>query len=519
MAVPGETTCRPVAPCGPAKYDGIPVDATTQFVDASFIGTSDGSESAPWTTIGDGIANAAFGGIVAVAAGTYAEVVDISVTAVELWGVCPEQVTISPPGTDAMTRAITIRNGAHGTEVHRVGITSMGIGVGVFTSSEVVLDEIWIHDTGFVGLGVQGTVGPTQVTLSRSLMEDSMTVAALCVGEADLAIDESVIRGSRYDGNTISGLALWVEPAGGALGNATVKNSVMEKNDGGAVYIQGATGAIETSVLRDNGTTPHAPTISIGPYMGQPGASATIRSSVVERSGSLGVLIHGADAVIETTTVRDVTESAVSPREGFGVIAKSASTTTLAKLTMSSSLVERVKQVGIGVIGTDATIDRTLVREVTPVGNTYAAFGVTFYEDPETLIVGTLGVTASVVENVTTTGIVVQSAPATIDSVRVSNMTGIDALYGDGVNVRSDLGPGSLTLTRSLVERSARAGLASFGSSVTVSDTTFECNYIAIDGEFDFQFYDQGGNVCGCEQTVQTCKALTSMLEPPPAPQ
>src|SRR6185503_20880222 len=109
MAVPGETACHPVAVCGPAKYDGIPVDAATQYVDASFTGTGDGTEAAPWATIGDAIAAAPYGGTIAIAAGTYDEEVDLQFKPVKLWGVCPEKVAIAPSATDIMTRALTVR--------------------------------------------------------------------------------------------------------------------------------------------------------------------------------------------------------------------------------------------------------------------------------------------------------------------------------------------------------------------------------------------------------------------------
>src|SRR5579859_5699714 len=94
MAVPGETMCREVAPCGAGAWGDIPVESNTQFVDASFTGTSDGSMKAPWRTIQQGIDAAASGAIVALAAGSYAENVTFrgalgSGKPVRLWGKCP----------------------------------------------------------------------------------------------------------------------------------------------------------------------------------------------------------------------------------------------------------------------------------------------------------------------------------------------------------------------------------------------------------------------------------------------
>ena len=62
MAVPGETTCRPVADCGSGDYGDIPVDGSTQHVDAAYAGgNSDGSAASPWTTISEAVAAAAPG--------------------------------------------------------------------------------------------------------------------------------------------------------------------------------------------------------------------------------------------------------------------------------------------------------------------------------------------------------------------------------------------------------------------------------------------------------------------------
>ena len=43
MAVPGDTACRPLQTCGTGTWGDIPVDAATQYVDASYSGNSDGT--------------------------------------------------------------------------------------------------------------------------------------------------------------------------------------------------------------------------------------------------------------------------------------------------------------------------------------------------------------------------------------------------------------------------------------------------------------------------------------------
>src|SRR5262249_42972986 len=70
-AVPGETSCHAVGTCGAAPWGDAPVGATTQYVDAAFVGLSDGSALSPWKTIQDAADAAAPGALIAIAAGTY----------------------------------------------------------------------------------------------------------------------------------------------------------------------------------------------------------------------------------------------------------------------------------------------------------------------------------------------------------------------------------------------------------------------------------------------------------------
>jgi len=108
MAVPGDTTCREVAPCGMGSWGDIPTEASTQHVDGSYaVGDSDGTAAKPWTTIQAAVDAAAPGAIVAVAAGSYIEDVTVDAKPVRLWGRCPAQVEIV--GTQASFPAVLVK--------------------------------------------------------------------------------------------------------------------------------------------------------------------------------------------------------------------------------------------------------------------------------------------------------------------------------------------------------------------------------------------------------------------------
>ena len=95
MAVPGDTECREVAPCGDAPWGDIPVDGTTRYVDGAYAGgDSDGTSRRPWTTILDALVAAAPDDLIAIAAGSYQEDVLLVSKPVRLWGRCPSMVEI-----------------------------------------------------------------------------------------------------------------------------------------------------------------------------------------------------------------------------------------------------------------------------------------------------------------------------------------------------------------------------------------------------------------------------------------
>ncbi|HZO15530.1 MAG TPA: hypothetical protein VFB62_19795, partial [Polyangiaceae bacterium] len=170
MAVPGDAACRPVMPCGAGTWGDIPIDATTVYVDQSYVGAdSDGSATKPWARIGDAISGAAPGALIAIAQGSYVGDLRISGKLLRLWGVCPEKVEVV--GDIEGGAAVGILNLAEGTEVHGIALRGPSFGVVVTGSREVVLDRLWVHHTGSRGIAVQRDLGPTAATVTSSLVE------------------------------------------------------------------------------------------------------------------------------------------------------------------------------------------------------------------------------------------------------------------------------------------------------------------------------------------------------------
>jgi hypothetical protein len=99
--------------------------------------------------------------------------------------------------------------------------------------------------------------------------------------------------------------------------------------------------------------------------------------------------------------------------------------------------------------------------------------------------------------------------------------TGADDLFGDGIGVVNGTKASSADIHLVLVADAERAGIAVFGSAATIAETRFSCNAIDLNAQFlgaDAQLSDGGGNVCECAGELTDCAAKSVELEAPQPP-
>ena len=246
MAVPGDASCRRIAPCD-GTWGSAPLDATTEYVDGSYAGgDSDGTAARPWTTIQAAVDAAASSAVVAISAGSYAEDVVVNGKAVRLWGRCPADVEI----TGAVSQeAISIGKGATGTELHDLAVTGAASAILLSGAEEVVVERVWLHDLAGAGLAVFGVKGPTAAQLRGSLVE-AAAQGGILVGGATVTVEESVVR------DTSIGYGFEIHDAA-AL---TVRRALIERNAEFGVAATASDVTLDGVVVRD--TKPSAWAIS-----------------------------------------------------------------------------------------------------------------------------------------------------------------------------------------------------------------------------------------------------------------
>lgn len=556
MAVPGDASCRAVMPCGAGSWGDLPIDAETVHVDATYAAPdADGTIDRPWPSIAQAIADAPAGGLVAVAAGHYVASLSIEGKPVRLWGVCPDEVTVT--GTDA-DATITIGDGAHGTEIGGLSLTGPGRGLKLAGSTDVVVDRARIHDNADRGISVSGESSPTSLTVVDTLVESNAVYGVIIIG-ADVSIERVEVRDTQPDADGDRGRGISAQR--GCVTDACspslvqVRRSVISDNHDVGVRTSASELRLVDSVVRRTKSRPMDEGGGAG-VVAVPACTTSaatdcdftspprveITGSVVSSNRELGIFVTDGEATIERTVVRDTFASVASgqaagiqaqvfcPEGGDGLQCDPAQ---LAALSLSQSLVERSEGAAIISTGAEITLDATVLRNTLPrplgqgrgrglmVDVVCAIQLGQLVCDPNRRSVGV--VSRSLVDTSYEMGISVGGSEASVTSTVVRTTMGrlVDGLYGDGVLVASQVAPAALRIENSRVADSARAGVVAFGAPVELSDTHIRCASVSLAGEVydaqSFELRDGGGNLCGCPEADEACKLISAELEPPDA--
>jgi hypothetical protein len=478
MAVPGMTTCQDVAPCGAGTWGDIPVDATTQYVDQAYAGGgSDGSAAKPWTTIHQGIDAAGNGAIVAVAAGVYAENMKLF-KQVRLWGRCPALVEVAGP--DPKAPSILLESPSAGAEIHDIGISGQWDGLGILQVHGVIVDRVWIHDTNNFGLFLLQSA--ESVTVTGSLIEGAHG-AGVFVDDSTATLDQVVVRDTLPDSTATNpgvGVVTLSETAG-ALADATIRRSLVERNHYAGVYLQNGNATVESTMVRDTEPDPQlqgAGVLARHDTIQLPQPSLTVRASVIAHNYQNGVSAISANATLESTVVRDTQSTTANPNgpnDGTGVqcqINVSAGKFERPSVTVKTSLIDNNSGNGVTVATADLTLESTIIRSTQPDatgrGRGLAAINALKHGRPNVTM------RASVIEGSVDTGLAVGGGDALIESsvVRGTLANSQEGMWGQGIDVISqDNDPSNATIRGCLVEDNLLDGVAVVGSTALIEST------------------------------------------------
>jgi hypothetical protein len=354
VALPGETRCRHVGDdCGEAPWGLIPVNETTQYVDANYPGTdSDGSAAKPWKTIQLAV-NAATD-LVAITDGIYPESLLFGGKSLRLWGRCPERVTIA---SDRMWEAVILD--ASGNEVHNLALSGP-TAVGAYYSGDTLLEDVWIHDTALEGVLAIGDSlnGPTQLTVRDSLIENVAGIA-LALVQVDGSVERTVVRDIGGSGEMGAGrgihlerdLSIAEEPS------LVVTSSIVERALEIGIVAEGVGLTVEASLVRDIAPAPsgrHGAGIAVQ----NTSLAGAIRDSVIERTIAFGVILARAEATVTSSTVETVAVQDLDGEFGDGMVA--AGDMTL--LTIEDSRIASAARAGVSCFSAAVSVRGTALE-------------------------------------------------------------------------------------------------------------------------------------------------------------
>jgi hypothetical protein len=569
VAFPGEARCHELGDCGAGTWGDIPIEPGTQHVDASSGGNGDGSALSPWATVGEAVEAAADGALVAIAAGTYVEDVQVD-RPLRLRGRCAAMVEIAGAGTSSSTLLVLAE-----ATIQDLALSGPDIGLGV-TGAAVQVERVRIHDTGSRGLVVQDDLGDTELVATELLVEHATEVGVFTWGSR-LELDRVAVRDTAALPTVSSGGIVGVDnPATARATAITVRRALVERNAENGLFCSGATLALVESVVRDNGTTPKDVGSGLRADADAAGACiATVETSVLERNRDAAAIAAGGDLTLSETTLRAL--HATEPGYGRGVVAERQPALLLPpRLRITGSLLADFGGVAVTVTGGEADLGSTIVRDVHGTDG-LGGRGIAIQYDEELAAGATAVVRGSVVERARDVGMFVSGSALAMEATAVRDTLpqAADLAFGRGVHaqLREDaraqlslqscviersrevafdltgasvtivstairdtlpretdgyfghgllaiaLAPTDLTLTGSLVAGTSLVAVASFGSQVAVGTTRLECNLLDLNvGDWHGapgELLDLGGNHCGCAGVEVPCKVQSESVDVP----
>ncbi|HZO11660.1 MAG TPA: right-handed parallel beta-helix repeat-containing protein, partial [Polyangiaceae bacterium] len=442
-------------------------------------------------------------------------------------------------------------------------------------STDVLVDEVWIHDTSDRGIDAESTFGETSIVVQRSLLEGNQEVGAFFAG-AEGTIDATVIRDALPDEQGAGGQGILVTMQGASIGRlhlrrtlversrelgvslygseATVESTVIrdspadhgrginsesesatntrsrlvvqrslfERNRDVGIFVTGSDATIEATVVRDTHVDANGEA-GVGLYVGDTGspperANVVVEQSLFERNHEAGVLVVGSDATIHGTVARDTVPDAKNRSRGISI--RHNDTGSPANVTVQASLCERLPGVGLLVKGSQASIEATLVRDISanPLGRFGRAVQVQGWAATGTSAL----IRASLLERTVEAGVFVAGpASVEVEACLVRDTAAAnDGVLGDGLTVWSNQGPANASAIGLRIEQSDRAAVSSFGAKVALQSSLLICQSFDIGAEpWQGQpslIEDHGEVLCGCPDPIDHCSARSYALQPPP---
>ncbi|HEX5635283.1 MAG TPA: right-handed parallel beta-helix repeat-containing protein, partial [Gemmatimonadales bacterium] len=349
----GEPGCTVVGqPCPSGDFPAVPSGVTVRYVRAGALG-GDGSLAAPYGSLASAVAGAAPGTVLALAAGTLREVVQLP-AGLRVLGACAERTVLEAP---VLTDTFTVTG--LGVSLENLRVRGYLDGVKVLAGASLKLEGVVLQDHARKGLLIAGgqaeahdlvvaaTVGYLgadsagigvqaggQLTLRRGVVSGNQGAGIALTDAGTLATLEDVAIHGTIERNTSQ---LPIELS--VFGNAQVRvaRAYLGENDHIGVWlVSGASAELDQVVIRevrgDGVIVAARSTLSLRRSQLHELGGALLASNLARMSGD-DLVLHGTRSL------------------SIGVLVHDRTTATLRR-----SILQGARQVGIGVFDATASI-------------------------------------------------------------------------------------------------------------------------------------------------------------------
>ena len=357
------------------------------------------------------------------------------------------------------------------------------VGIDV-VGSAATLNRNVIRDTkrqlsnGRSGMGIQCQVHvdtPAKLKMTDCLVANNRADGVLLYG-SDAVLDRSVIRDtkSRYSDRSL-GIGVKVARRNGRSSVLSMQDCVVANNRDNGVLLWGSSGTFERSVIRGTSPQESDQKSGMGIYAGPQSlldtkpSSLTMKGCLVTNNTAFGVKILGTNATLESTIIM-ATQPSPGGELGAGISLHSFGKTR-SSLTTRECIVTGNHVYGIYLQNSKATIDRTVARDTqAQASNGREGVGISAQIETGGNMPSELTVRDSLVMGNRTTGITVFSSTATVERSVVSNTLRQESDHRFGLGILGKIWPGhtlpsKVTIIDSLISRNRTVGFGVIGSS------------------------------------------------------
>jgi hypothetical protein len=389
-------------------------------------------------------------------------------------------------------------------------------------SENVVLERLWVHDTGDRGIDVENVLGSTSATVRGTLVERATGHGVYALG-VTVTLEDIVVRDTLLDGdNRGRGIAVQGDDAGAAA-SLVLTHGLVERSREHGLFLSGVTAGVSRTLVRT--TQPasgerHGRGIHLQPQsVALTPSELTLTQSVIEDSHEAGIVIGASRATIEATVVRGTALDAAGV--GSGIILLGDPVAGRSEATLHSSLFAASAELGVVIYGAAATLDHVVVRDTAAGDDGFGGHGI--HVEGMQGVETEATVTATLIERSHIAGIVVSGATLRVEQCVVSGtVANADGLFGDGLLAGGKEIAANITLLGVVLSDNARAGIANFGSEVALGGSVLSCHAFDLNGELfegrSFTFADLGGSLCGCPEPSAPCGVSSSGILAPRVP-